>query len=371
MTRRKLAIPVLLLLALSIFGPSLIPSAFGADSPAVYIDPASIVDVGATQVTVDVRTDYTGSDIWGYEFTLTYDPLVLNGSSVTNGDLITNPPHPATFSAGTFDNDIGELGLTAAFFNVQVGEPVNETSGPGLLATVVFDVVGTGDTPITLGVETKLKRGDGTDIVNAWLMPTHIGHGYFSNVVPAPTHDVAVTDIVNDTDTYCNNLGSDVMETISSDNENQGTVTERYGVSTYYKVAGWPELLGLQTIDVASGNIVVVAAVLNTTEVGTGYVTLEVVASAVFNETDTTDNTYTVLLLIKLVGDVQGDTAGTRGDGDVDRYDFGAFAQAYGTSLGQLKWNIQCDFDRDNDVDRYDFGYFAQMYGQSTVYILL
>jgi len=42
--------------------------------------------------------------------------------------------------------------------------------------------------------------------------------------------------------------------------------------------------------------------------------------------------------------------------GDVDRYDFSLFAQAYGTSVGHTDYDMQCDFDLDGDVDRYDFG---------------
>jgi hypothetical protein len=56
---------------------------------------------------------------------------------------------------------------------------------------------------------------------------------------------------------------------------------------------------------------------------------------------------------------LQGDIDG---DGDVDRYDFGTFAGAYGTSPAS---NPLCDLDCDGDVDRYDFGTFAGNYGKT------
>jgi hypothetical protein len=52
------------------------------------------------------------------------------------------------------------------------------------------------------------------------------------------------------------------------------------------------------------------------------------------------------------------------GDGDVDRYDFGSFAGAYGSSAGDSNYDIECDLDKDGDVDRYDFGTFAGNYGK-------
>jgi len=52
------------------------------------------------------------------------------------------------------------------------------------------------------------------------------------------------------------------------------------------------------------------------------------------------------------------------GDGDVDRYDFGIFAGAYGSSAGDPNYDGRCDFDSDGDVDRYDFGIFAGNYGR-------
>jgi parallel beta-helix repeat protein len=59
-----------------------------------------------------------------------------------------------------------------------------------------------------------------------------------------------------------------------------------------------------------------------------------------------------------LVGDIDGDR-------DVDRYDFGILAGAYGTSIGQPRYHVRCDLDQDGDIDRYDFGILATNYGKS------
>ena len=77
---------------------------------------------------------------------------------------------------------------------------------------------------------------------------------------------------------------------------------------------------------------------------------------------DSTGNTVTFTTVNgyfsnKILGDVDG-------DGDVDRYDFGTFAGAYGSKTGDSNYVIECDLDRDGYVDRYDFGVFAGNYGR-------
>jgi len=73
-------------------------------------------------------------------------------------------------------------------------------------------------------------------------------------------------------------------------------------------------------------------------------------------------------------GDIQGDTGGTLPDGDVDRYDFFAFATNYGSLEGDPNYNFLADLQGDTggtlpdgDVDRYDFFAFATNYGRSVL----
>jgi len=55
----------------------------------------------------------------------------------------------------------------------------------------------------------------------------------------------------------------------------------------------------------------------------------------------------------------------TNGDGDVDMFDFGTFAQAYATSVGEPRYHVRCDLDLNSDIDMYDFGIFAGNYGKT------
>jgi parallel beta-helix repeat protein len=200
-------------------------------SPYVGIVPHTTVNSNltiGTNYTVSIYTDYNGSDITGYQFTLSYDPNILNGVEVTNGDLIVGGS--AMFLPGTFDNTAGELSITGAFF-FMAGEVV---PGPGILANVTFTVVGLGDSAITLGQGTQLKGWNATeektyDIVSD-LKPDlfHLLHGFFQNAVV--THDVAVVSVTPYPTIVIE--GENVKITVVI--ENQGTVAEDVTVKVYY-----------------------------------------------------------------------------------------------------------------------------------------
>jgi len=102
---------------------------------------------------------------------------------VTNGDLITKDKDPtAWFKPGTFNNTIGKLSTTNAFF-MYLGTPQPVASGPGTLANVTFTVVDKGISNITLGPETALLNNEGGTIID------HTQHGYFSN---APAYTLTI-----------------------------------------------------------------------------------------------------------------------------------------------------------------------------------
>lgn len=312
MRKRPISTSIILLLTLSLLSALTVNMTIvaAADYPAIYVDPASIIDgslIPGSNFTVSIKTDYTGSDIIAYQFTLSYNPAIINGASVTNGDLITTDVSPyAQFMPGTFDNTEGKLSLTGAFF-FYITPPPPTTSGPGTLANVTFDVVGTGDSAITLGSKTKLIGWDGSDeydIIDAQTMPFHIGHGYFRNLVVE--HDVAVVDVsASPTEV----VEGDVVE-ISVEVENQGTVVETFDVTVYYGVLA----IGTKSVtNLAGGADTIVAFSWNTTAVSPAAYTISAVASTVAGETDTADNTFvdgTVTVLSSLVAVIEAPDTG-------------------------------------------------------------
>jgi hypothetical protein len=229
-------------------------------------------------------------------FSLTYNPNVLKGVSVTNGDLITEAKNSsAEFTLGTFNNTVGMLSPTIAYFFYMSPDEPYVTSGPGIIANITFTVVGTGDSAITLvefGVsETKLrgyKDGQPYEIISNWKPNIgHILHGYFSNAVEAVTHDVAILSVTPSNTTVTE--GDLVNITVVV--ENQGTATETFNVAAYYDVENPSYLIEtpktLQALE--PGATTSITFIWNTTEIEGTYFILAT-ASIVPSETDTEDN---------------------------------------------------------------------------------
>jgi len=276
------------------------PSKVRVVSQYVTVIPRSTVDPDLTpgkNYTISIYTDYNGTDVWSYQFTLSYNPLVLHGVKVTNGDLITTEKHPdAMFNAGTFNNTLGRLKLTVAWFYYET-QPVPTTYGPGFLANVTFTVVGNGTSDITIRDETKLigytEGGYGTIYNIVSDLKPHIGHllhGFFQNTAEPVTHDIAVTSVTLSSTSVV--AGEFVNITVSV--ENQGTVAEKFDVKVQYVHSDTPYnywLIETKTgITLEAGANTSITLAWNTTGREGTYI-IRAVASTVSGETDTEDNT--------------------------------------------------------------------------------
>jgi len=273
------------------------PSKVDVVSPYIAVLPRSTVDTTLTpgkNYAISIYTDYNGSDIWSYEFSLTYNPLVLHGVEVLNGDLITEGD--VTFREGEFNNTAGKLSLPGAFaLNTTTTPPVPVTStGPGVLANVTFTIVDVGASPITLGSKTNLKLGDGTkivyDLTDLDPDPTRgkFLHGFFQNVEEI-THDIAVISV----DLLPTSVEEGELVTINVTTKNKGTVTEGVSVKVYHSfepAIGPFDLVKEQTVTLESGVSETLIFTWNTTGVGTGTHPITAVAELTGGLTDDDPN---------------------------------------------------------------------------------
>ena len=140
-----------------------------------------------------VDTNYTGSDIWGYEFELLFDPDVLHCVDFANGELITEDTGLIEWRPGTINNTVGTLSVTGCTFWAPYPTEPAVTSGPGTLANVTFEVVGYGISNITFGDDTRLMRWhldpDQRNIISEPEDPEHIGDGIIYNLFPGDMTD--------------------------------------------------------------------------------------------------------------------------------------------------------------------------------------
>jgi hypothetical protein len=114
-----------------------------ADSPVFGTSgTAEPVAVGAS-----LAVDFTIAgivDLYAWQFSLLFDPAVLQVSSVTAGSFLSSAG-PTIFSPGTIDNVAGRIGFV---LETQQG-PGAGVGGSGVLAQVGFAVVGLGASPLS------------------------------------------------------------------------------------------------------------------------------------------------------------------------------------------------------------------------------
>jgi hypothetical protein len=220
MNRKKTLSTALLLLPLSvlsllgILSLNMVEVSAVPASPYIMVKPDKTLDSTYTvgsNYTVSIYTNYNtslGSDLYSWQFSLTFNSSILEGLEVRNGDLITTAKHSsARFGPGTFNNTKGELSLTVAYF-YHISPPPFRTSGPGTLANVTFRVKGYGisdihisdavaDPPTMLGGY-NIAEGGYFEIIDGTLDPEKLGHGFFSNKL--------IGDIDGDRDVDCLDL---------------------------------------------------------------------------------------------------------------------------------------------------------------------
>jgi hypothetical protein len=280
-----------------------------AVSPYIAVVPVGTVDPSLTPgmtYTVSIITDYSGSDVWGYEFDLTYNPLVLEGIEVVNGDLITEDVGTLMWLPGPFNNTSGELEKTGnGFFFFDPPPPV--TSGPGIMANITFSVVGYGDSYISLGDGTRLIGYDDImedyNIIDKYYPDAgHILDGFFSNQLEV-THDIAVVSVTPSNTSVVEGELLNVTVVV----ENQGTVDEDVTVEVYrdYEPGLTFWLIGEKSVNLAAGATKSLVFVWDTTDDPLGVHSLTAVAIGLPGEDDVADNILEsdVMVAIRISGE--------------------------------------------------------------------
>jgi hypothetical protein len=266
-----------------------------AVSPYITVVPVGTMDEALTpgmDYTISIYTDYNGSDVWGYEITLAYNPNVLEGIEVVNGDLITEDVNTTMWRPGAFNNTSGELKLTGnGFFFFDPPSPV--TSGPGIMANISFSVVGYGDSYISLGDETRLigynvMTQEEHNIIDKYSPDTgHILDGYFANQLEV-IHDVAVVSVTPST----TEVEEGELLNVTVVVKNEGTVNEDVTVEVYrdYKPGLTFWLIGKKSVNLAAGANESLVFVWDTIDAPAGEHSLTAVAIELPGENDVLDN---------------------------------------------------------------------------------
>jgi len=138
-------------------------------SAHVYISPPDITDpmlAPSTNFTIHINI-LNATDVYSFELRLTYDPAILEAFDLQEGSFLRNTN--LTFSVITINNTEGFATLNSTLTNLPA------VSGDGDLATMSFNVLETGATPLTIS-EFILRNSTGQ------ALGVTVTNGHFSNI---------------------------------------------------------------------------------------------------------------------------------------------------------------------------------------------
>lgn len=142
---------------------NLIAAALLGACAQAWADPILSFDTGNGQTTLGSVQDYAVniddvSDLYGYQFSISYDARYLRAVGVTEGGFLAAGGN--TFGdTGFIDNGAGTISF---IFNSLIGA-VPGVSGSGLLANIRFEAIGVGNTALSFG-DVLFLNSSSTDI---------------------------------------------------------------------------------------------------------------------------------------------------------------------------------------------------------------
>jgi hypothetical protein len=304
----------------------------------IYVDPSFREDpnlhLGNTTVFSIIGENFP--NVRTCQFDLRFNPNVLRVLSY----VVTNPIDGSfvNFQLLSFNNTLGDLSGILTY-----DPPVSIASSP--IINITFMIIGYGMSPLNLN-STALTDPLGN------LISHQTADGLFVTVI----RDVAILDI----QPYPLKVYPNRILTVNVTAANLGNyVNETFSVTAYVDTN---VSLGIQNvINLAPGANTTMTFSWNTTgQPSCSSHTFSASASFVPFEFNTTNNFLgsPTVVKIKILGDING-------DGKVDLLDLVLLANAYGSKVGDLKYNPEADFNDDGKVNLLDLVTCAMHYGQS------
>ena len=135
---------------LAVFFVTLFSLASPVLADTISLQPSLLNTTVGSPFTLSVNiTD--GTDLYAFQFDLTFDPTILSATSVTNG-LFLSTLSDGSFIPGTIDNVGGLISSTA---DSETGL-VSGVTGSGTLAIFQFTAIGSGTSAITVPVSSVI-----------------------------------------------------------------------------------------------------------------------------------------------------------------------------------------------------------------------
>jgi hypothetical protein len=304
----------------------------------VFIEPSNIVDPSLTPGgSFDVNLSIaSATDLHQWTADVFFDNAILNATAAVEGGFFSGAG-TTTFTPtinNSYNATHGQVHMTGALVTGTV-------SGNGDLATITFETLALGGTPISIS---NVDLRDASD--NPLEFTT--ADGFFSNV---GMRDVAVTSISVHNWVIAQGWTMNVTVKVA----NNGDFPEIFNVTVY---ANDTIVAPVQTVDnLPPDEEAELLFRWDTTAFALGNYTLKAVADSLPSETNTENNTLAYgTIAVVFPGDLTGITPGSPPDGTVDMHDIRVVAAAYNSHPGSSRWNPYADENADGRVDIIDIG---------------
>jgi hypothetical protein len=309
--------------------------------PAIRVEPSLVQTQEGLSFTVTVRITKP-INMWSFNFNMSWDPSLVE--YVSHSVYVPQNTYywgvlfsPAAVTHDTVDPLAGTYWIAAS--SSGSAEPYNRD---GTVFNMTFHAIGAGTCYLDIP-SSELKNKAGGQITHVrWVSTVEVGAG---------VHDVAVKAITP----LGTLIGQGYKTKINVTIANEGTFAESFNCTVY---ANGTAIANFTVTALAGLAEAQYTATWTTTGWDFGDYSLSANATALDGETDLLDNSLTEgWISVTLPGDVEG-------DGDVDIFDIVKIAGAYGSKLGQPKYDANCDVDKDGDVDIFDVVLAANNYGR-------
>jgi hypothetical protein len=248
--------------------PMLLPVPVQAVIPAVGVIPSSLNVELEQNFNVDIAISDV-LDLYGWEFTLSWNPYLLDVVNVTEGPFLKGDGRSTFFSYNISLAD-GRMVVDCTLLGW-----ISGVSGSGILSTLTFHSKNYGECPLNMY---NLLLIDS----NEQPILCQTSNGYVRVISP---HDVAVTLV--DVSPLLAPIGDPVNIDVSI--QNQGSYAEVAQVTAYVNST----IVGIQQTSLNGGSLANVSFTWNTTACAKGDYLILATISPVPGEVDLTDNTKT------------------------------------------------------------------------------
>jgi hypothetical protein len=311
----------------------------------VYIDPPLISGLAiGDNFTININVANV-SHLAGWEIQIFYSSQVLAATAVAEGPFLKsvgNTFFPVFSPLGinnNYNSTHGRVYLTCAILGQTTGN-----SGSGILANVTFQIV-------TAGYSTLVMPEDTTKLLdNTFGDPQPIPHTITNGIVAVVGADIAVTEI-----RLSKTITNSTLVTINVTVANFGNFTASSSVVLYYD----SNEIGTQAVtDLGPSASVVLTFTWDTTTIPKGNYTISAYAPPVVGENNIANNRLIDgWIKVTILGDVTG-------DGNVDILDIFVLAKAFGSKIGESRYDPNADLDNNGEINILDIFRVAKEFGK-------